>query len=416
MFPRFAPKSRRRAAFLLGSLLLVLWATGWAVSLTRGRLLGGERTWVPVHDTLGIDLAGPCQATRHRLAGGNPYREPFGDPLGRPHIYPPLAFVEFAWAVVVPDRLAYPLWWGLLCALAATATGAALRARRLLGLSEIPLPLALAAIAWSTPLLFALERGNSDLVAVGLIVAAAAALRRGSFGGDLLGGSFLALAAWLKIYPGLLLLALPFLRYPRAAALGLASAVLIGLAAPADGAEWLYAVRHFSGNTDIAFVPSAHPLSTYWRRLFAGNTLHVLTAVPGIMAATGLLVPPALGVSGLIGRRAVAGPLLLPCFLWLTALATFIPPASNDYNLLVLPLAILASWDRDAPWYVHLLVLPVLLWWQPVRLAFVAPKLIFGLKLAALAGVGVALALRARALSAEAHPTEALLVNPIQGS
>ncbi len=386
------PKRFRTALAAVGTILLLLWGVWGLASLSEGRLVAGESTWVPAHESLGVDLLGPFRAARHRLVGGNPYREPFDDPLGRPHIYPPAATALFFWAGYVPERYAYPLWGVLLTALTAGMTAACLRTRRFLGLSDVPLTFALAAVAWSTPFLFAVERGNCDLVAVALVLGSVPALRRRSARGDVVAGTCLALAAWLKVYPAALILVLPLLRRPRAAVCAVLAVVLIGLADPSGVADWLDALRRYTGDFDVAFVPSAHSLTTYWRRLFAGNGLDVLTRVPGVVGAAAVLAPPALGVTLRVARRGDDDLLLGPYFLWLTALATFLPPVSNDYNLVVLPLLLLATWDRRDGWLVHLLLLPLLLWWQPFQVPLLAPKLLFGLKLAALAGGALILA------------------------
>ena len=398
------PLSGHGRGTAVGVVLLGAWAAWWLASLAHGRLLGGSSTWIPAHDVLGIDLLGPYHAARHWLGGGNPYREPFGDPLGRPHIYPPAAYWLFAWAGVVPERLAHPLWATVLTALAVAATRACLRTRQALGLADVPPALAVALVLWSTPLLFALERGNCDLVAVALILAGASALRRRTPSGDILAGVCLALAAWLKVYPGLLVVALLVLRRWRAAASFVVAAGLVAVADLPGLADWLANIRAYAGGYDIAVVPSAHSLSTYWRRLWP-RELAILSAVPGPVAACLVLLPPAVGVCLRVPRGAEGDVLLVPLFLWLTALATFLPALSNDYNLVVLPLVALAVWDRGDRLTAHALLAPLLTWWQPFALPYLAPKFLFAAKLAGLAGVAVCLAARARALSGPSPPT-----------
>ena len=57
---------------------------------------------------------------------------------------------------------------------------AASRTRRRLRLSEIPLPTVIAAVLYSFPVVFAMERGNCDLLTVPLILCALVLLRRKS--------------------------------------------------------------------------------------------------------------------------------------------------------------------------------------------------------------------------------------------
>src|SRR6185437_13282096 len=70
----------RRLAVLAGLLLLALWGAAWGLSLRQNRLAGARFTWVPAWHFLGLDFLNPCMAARHWVAGGDPYREPFGDP------------------------------------------------------------------------------------------------------------------------------------------------------------------------------------------------------------------------------------------------------------------------------------------------------------------------------------------------
>jgi hypothetical protein len=55
----------------------------------------------------------------------------------------------------------------------------------------------------------------------------------------------------------------------------------------------------------------------------------------------------------------------LPILLWVMALATFWMPQSYDYNLIYLPLLMVAVWDKREPVWVQLLLLLSLSWWIP---------------------------------------------------
>lgn len=385
----------RRLASVIGWGVLVLWLVWWLACLARGTFLGGEATWIPTQSPLGVDFHGPAQATRHWLQGGNPYNEPFGDPLNRPHIYPPAAFVLYAWVSLVPRELAFPLWSLLFLLLATILVIVCLRQRQWLGLDEWPTSAGLAMVALSTPFLFAMERGNCDLVVVGLVLTAVSALRRRTLASDGLAGMALAFACWIKIYPVVLLPVLLVWGRWRALLGTILASVVMGLADLPMVLDWFQRVQAYTQDFDLAFVPTAHSLSTYWRRLLIGGPLDGLGRVPGQLAAGAILVPAALLGSYRIARWDRNGRLMAPCFLWCLALATFLPPVSNDYNLIVLPLLAMAVWDRRDRAWVHCLLLPLLLWGQPFHLPFLPAKLIFGIKLAGLAALG--LALRARA-------------------
>ena len=75
--------SLRTVLIVLGIVLLVLLSVWWVASVRKNRLLGGGRTWTPAFASLGVDFFSNYYASRHWLAGGNPYVEPYGDPLNR---------------------------------------------------------------------------------------------------------------------------------------------------------------------------------------------------------------------------------------------------------------------------------------------------------------------------------------------
>ena len=87
--------------------------------------------------------------------------------------------------------------------------------------------------------------------------------------------------------------------------------------------------------------------------------------------------------------------MLFPYWLWLTAAGTFLPVGANDYNLFFLPLAALIVWDRRDPLWNHVLMVPMLLWWQPFQLP-IHPGVILLCKLTGLYAAGCSLVNRAR--------------------
>jgi hypothetical protein len=80
----------------------------------------------------------------------------------------------------------------------------------------------------------------------------------------------------------------------------------------------------------------------------------------------------------------------LPFLLWTAALATFVPSNSYDYNLVFLPLAVLAVWDGRDGWLVQLALLFGALVLQPFRLPL-SGNVVLPLKLLVLLAVGRAL-------------------------
>jgi hypothetical protein len=380
--------------------LLTLWGVWWGCSLHKGKLIGASRTWVPAWQFVGLDFLNNYYATRYWQTVGDPYATAdLGDPLVRKFCYPPVHLPLFAWCRFLSPRAAVHAWTVLLAFMVGLGAWAAWRSRQELQLYALPLGLIAAAALWSAPVCFALERGNCDLLVVLLIVPAAWALRGRSFWRDALAGGCLALAAWVKVYPAVLLLGLIPLRRPRALVCGgVAAAALTGVQWPylpgfLDNARELAAVHapHVSGHFHI----TVHTLSGCWKLLWTAKDLQWLAKVPGTLGAAAILFPIIMWVSWRVYRSAKVSHLLYPYFVWLAAAATYLPPVSNDYNLIFLPLAALAVWDRRDPVWVHVLGAYMLLWWQPYPLP-IGPKLLLLTKLLALVAVGGSLAARAR--------------------
>ena len=122
---------------------------------------------------------------------------------------------------------------------------------------------------------------------------------------------------------------------------------------------------------------------------------NALGRVPGTVAAALILGPIMLWVSWRLSRCAEPRPLILPYFLWLISAATFFPPVANDYSLVFLPLAVVATWDRRDPVLVHVSMGLLLLWLQPWQLDISPRVLIFG-KTAGMWAMGVSLIWRIR--------------------
>ena len=138
--------------------------------------------------------------------------------------------------------------------------------------------------------------------------------------------------------------------------------------------------------------PWNHPLGIVWRDLWTGTPL---AYIPGNIGSVLTVASLFLWVSFHI-QRGPGDRIALAYIYWVVALATFIPPISNDYNLAPLPLAVLALWTRKNPWYVHAALLALLLWWQPLALPLSGRTMMF-IKLAGLIAVAVMLVHQSKA-------------------
>jgi hypothetical protein len=364
------------------------------VSLAKDHLAGRYQTWTPRWTTLGLDFQQNYLAARHWLDGGDPYKQPYGDPLNRPYVYSPVVLAAFSWCKFAAPRQALLVWTGALAVMASIGAAVAWKTRRRLGLSPLPFLFVLAAVLLSTPVLFAMERGNCDMLVLMLVLVTAAVLHKPSLACDLAAGICLALATWIKIYPGALGIGLVGARRPRALACMALAYVGIGLADYHGTLESIEAVRTYVAEYNIPFHVSAHPLTTYWSHFWEGTRLAMLARLPAPAAAAFVLLPGILWVTAAIFRCRNRNRLLVPYLMWLTAAATFAAPVSNDYNLFFLPLAALAVWDRRDPMIVHLMMAPLLFWWQPIQLP-IGADLLFVCKLIALYSVGISLTIRA---------------------
>jgi hypothetical protein len=392
--------TRTHGLSILGMICLVAWGVWWTLSIRQNHLIGAERTWVPAwQQSLGLDFLNNYHAARYWLAGGDVYREPFGDPVQRKFCYPPSVLLLFAWCGGFSERTAIRIWTASLILAAWFGVWHACRARRQLRLWEAPFPFALAGMLFSAPFLFALERGNYDTAIVPLLILATWALAKRSGFRDLAAATCLVVAAAMKLYPGLVLLGLLPLRRYRA----LACAAIIGFLIlsfhfwdlPQFWTNVQELIARDSPLTQGGIAPQVHTLSSCWPLLWKDTALAFLGRIPGTLAALGLILPLAILVSHRVSRCAEPKHLLLPYLLWLAAAATFIPKLSIDYNLVFLPLVVIAVWDRRDPVIVHLLMAFLTLWAQPMGVP-ISPALLLGFKYLTLAATAVSLAIRAQ--------------------
>ena len=168
--------------------LLALWVGWWGMSWSKNRMVGGRHTSVPAWKWMGCDFDINYCATREWVSGSNPYQgyTKFFGILKYDH--PPIVLRLFSWCSLLPRQPALLVW---LIALAGIATLGAVkcwRNRRELGLAEIPLPLVLVAFLFSYPVLFEMERGNWNMLALLGITLSVAALKRGTAFADSVAG------------------------------------------------------------------------------------------------------------------------------------------------------------------------------------------------------------------------------------
>ena len=390
------PRLGGGAMAVVGLALIVFWGVCWAWSIRKDRLTHGQLTWIPTLPFLAGDFKVHIDHTvRVWAGGGDPYLKP-DDVVCQYFPYPPMMPRLFTWVSVLRTRTAIAVWLTALGAIGLAAAWAAWKTRRALGLHPIPPTLLTVAVLYSTPMLFAMERGQGDLLAVAVALTAVPLLRSRSLTGDMAAGTLLAVAIWQKYYPAPILMALLALRRWRAMAVCLAACAAIG----AHDWTWIRVAMDNGWRLHQLWIPprgapihpTSHSISGCWRQLWENTRFEALTRVPGSVAMAAILLP----MIGLVVARLARRPddrLLLPAFLWLTAAGTFALPYSNDYNLVPLPLAALAVWDRRDPVLVPMLMTLLLLWWQPLWLP-IDGKVILGFKLAGLLAVGLSLATR----------------------
>ncbi len=406
----------------VGVLLLALWAYHWLASWKQNHLKHSPQPWLARYEFFGVDFQHNYFAARYWLNGGNPFREPFGDPVPPPHtrklVYPPIVIPVFAWCGLIDDpRAATGVWMLALVAFATAGGVAAWKARRRLGLSDVPLALALAVVLVNAPFAYALERGNYDLLIVPLALAAVWGLNKRQLAGDVLAGACLALAVGLKAYPGVLAAGLIPLRRWRALACTLAfGAAFVAyrfddLKVAAENLQEL-ADDHDPEKAFATAIPNpehrqplqnTHSITASWYTTWAHTKLAALARIPSAVASGLICCSMLVWIAVLVYRCPNPTPALVPLFLWAVALGTFVPKVANDYSLVFLPMAAVAVWDRRDPPAVHAVLGFALVVLQPVAFQ-ISPTVQFGAKVAAVLAVGWCLAARLTALAAQPAP------------
>jgi hypothetical protein len=378
---------------VLGLLLLALWCQTWVVSLKENRLQGYAGSF-PRFDRLGYDFNRTYRAVTDAVSGRNPY-DLVNDEAGvERYNHPPVVVWLFWWSAWLSFRSATIVWTIALAAMAGIGVWGSWRARTRLGLRQFPFLFVLALFLWSSPVLFAMERGNWDLVVASLVLISLPAVRRPSILGDLFAGVCLALAAWIKIFPCILLVGLVALRRWRVAASAMVAGLTVWLIDPRG-------VREFARNMQESIVlhdPTLdslsyeHSLTASWRILWM-ETLPFLASIPGNVAGSVLVVPFIIWAGYRASRCSDASAIVYPLFFWLLAVSCFLLPIAYDYKLVFLLLAVGASWDHGDPVVAHALLGLLFLQVQPFALE-IDPRIAFLMKVGGLAGATISVSKR----------------------
>ncbi len=356
-----------------------------------------EYLWFGKYPAFGIDfLFNIDQPSRTWVQGGDPYA------ASQIYPYPPLVHRIFSWTSLASPRYAMVVFDVILALCAVAGALYAWKTRTALAVNSIPLPCVLAAVLFSFPVVFAIERGNYDLLSVPIVIAALWFLDKASLPSQVVAGILLSLAPWLKVYPGLLAIGLLGLRKWWALLAFVASMLGIGLLfwheLPAFIEVTLKHINMAKGLVQMSggdvYWPWQHAISLWWSVLWNDT---IFQDIPGEIIAMLLLLPLLYWVSINIYRCKDAQRLSYPLFIWILALATFVPVVSNDYSLVFLPMVLLALWDRHDPLIVHLMIAPLLLWWQPLDL-HIDGLLLFVFKYFGLLAASYMLVLRSRTL------------------
>ncbi len=390
-------QSTRFILLFAGVLLLALWAVIWAISLSKNHLVIGKYTQIPCWPNLSCDFDINYCAARTWLAGGDPYQSVIKG-LAFRYDHPPLVLVLFSWCFLIPHPIAIILWFSVQTAVFAFAVLACRRSRQELNLFNVPLPLLLAAVLFSFPVLFEMERGNWNILVLLFLLLTVTALRGRSLFCDILAGVCAGVAAWIKVYPALFLIGFLALRRWRAASFFAVAVILIGLANIRGVMEFAANIKESARTStpdyEGGFIAWSHTVSGSWALFCRINRLSLLERLPGTAGWGVLVFPLVVWVSYWIARVPNPSRLIYPYFLWLIASATYLPPIANDYSLFFLPLAALAVWDRRDKVYVHVLMAFMLMWWQPIWPP-VSSKFLFYSKLVGLGSVALILVIRA---------------------
>ncbi|HEX7669967.1 MAG TPA: glycosyltransferase 87 family protein [Polyangiaceae bacterium] len=392
----------RSIVLLLGCVALVAIVVWWQRALATGALPGADHTWLR-QPALGVDFfTEPDYAARLWRGGIDPYEN-------ERHLfhYPPIVIRLFLWTPYFTVGTALRIWMVVLAALIAIATALASRTRRLVGAGELPFVPLLALVLVSFPVVFQLERSNFDLIALAAILLAVPLLERNTPLPEFLAGALLAFGPWVKIYPGLMLVAVAALRRFTALAGFVVGGVVIGAVTPAETLRSFEVLRIAISRAktvshDVPFATWSHSLSIAWLRIglaAEGTPLgKVLTTIPGSVVAGLLVLLPLAWVCLRVFRARDASALTFPLLLWTVSLGSFVPEIANDYSLAFLPIAAASVIGKGDSLLVRALFVASLVALQPIALPIPGSVLLVP-KVCCVLAVGLSIADRAGRLS-----------------
>ena len=342
-------------------------------------------TYVQLQPFMGLDFQHNYAAARTWRQGKDPYAEMHGDPVFGQYTYPPLTLVAFSWTDLFPPGPlmrfngtngyqadfaasvpAILTWMAMIIGAVFLASMKSWKIRQQLGLPLLPLHFVLGAALASYPVLFELERGNCNVLPLLAIVALVAVLewpdrRRG----DIVAGLCIAAATGIKPYAIILLVGLVALRRFRAIAFALGWLLFEAIVFSPDLRRWMEIAKVQNQAAVPFYLDYSHSLISHWQLIARDLHWPQLAQLPAQTLVSVGLFGVIVAVAWRVFRRHQTLAIAWPFFLWLTAMATFVSPISNDYNLLFIPLAVLSVWSAADSWRLQLCVGSVLLWWQP---------------------------------------------------
>ncbi|HVU00272.1 MAG TPA: glycosyltransferase family 87 protein [Polyangiaceae bacterium] len=401
-----SPRALRLVVVLVACAFLALWAAWWLDALSALRLRFAERTWMTA-PAFGADFWSQSDFAARLWRGGV---DPYENDRHLFH-YPPIVIRLFLWTPYFSIATALRIWIVVLFLLVLAAVLLAYRVRERLRAGSVPFPALLALVLATFPMVYLFERANFDIVTLAGILLAVPLFETEDPRLEFLGGVLLAFGPWVKVYPGLLGLALVALRRHRALAGFVVGGVGIFLAMPAETLESFGVLRLAIERVSRGVAPDtyavwSHSLSMAYLHAVASlgpSRLHELLArVPG--AAVGLLaVLPLLGWVLLRVRRARSRDVLYPTLLWTVSVASFVPEIANDYSLLFLPLAAACVVGRGESRPTRALLALSAVSLQPFLLP-IPGLVLLAAKVCAVVGVGTSLVGRAERSAAVQPP------------
>ncbi len=386
---------RRRLASILAFIALALWGYWWITWIRQG-YVDGKDMWFTAWEFLGLDFRHNDLAVKHLFRGGNPFTEPFGHPISERYGVHPLTLVLFSWCGLMSTDAAYVVWVSVIAGVLAWGAALVNTHRRTMALRPCPVLVPQALILCSMPGIFAMERGNWDVLPLAAVLLISVAARRRTIWADVAIAVCAACATWLKYYPAVLVPVLIVAARYRAAWMSVLAAILLGLVALPAAIGAIDNSLEIASTDDVKYAYLVgHSLTSHWRPWFRHFGFHRVASIQGISGAAVVLFPLAAWVSFRVFQSARRESLLLPMMLWSIQAATFWFPMSYDYKIFFLLLALLTVWSKHDGVMGIAILIGTAVWAWPFLTTDHIPLVLF-LKLSTLFGVAWMLVRRAR--------------------